>query len=105
MWELRGLGVLRSCGREVTAKPATMGRPEGGMEPPQVSGCDMETVWCCLPGPGGSVLQGRGFREDESLVGAARWRRVLCASQCVLKVAGGTRGLVAHLSFGASPKG
>lgn len=28
-----GSGGLRSCGRDVTARPETVGRPEGGMGP------------------------------------------------------------------------
>lgn len=40
--------------------------------------------------------------EDENIVEGVGWRRVLCASQCVLRVACGTWGLVADLAFMAS---
>lgn len=44
------------------------------------------------------------IQENENIVEGIGWMRVLCASQCVLRVAGGTWGLVADLAFMASQK-
>lgn len=44
------------------------------------------------------------IQEDENIVEDVGWRRILCASQCVLRVAGGTWGLVADLAFMASQR-
>lgn len=54
---------LRSCGGELTARPAMMGSPKGGMGAPCISGCDTGKIWHHLLGPGGLGVWGGGFRK------------------------------------------
>lgn len=79
-----------------------IGRPKRGMGAPPA-------FLVATQGRSGTVssvrrIRGVGWRilEDENIVEGVGWRRVLCASQCVLWVACGTWGLVADLAFMAS---